>query len=325
VGAVSSEANKVILALKQELRAKEGYLQTTNEELKSTNEEMQSINEELQSTNEELETAKEEMQSINEELITVNSELQTKVTDLSRVNNDLNNLLAGTGIGTIFLDQKQRILRFTPTAMAIINLIPSDVGRPVEHISSNLVGYDSLAKDTRAVLDTLVPKAAEVQATGSGKWYAMRISPYRTLGNVIEGTVITFVDITETKMAEDVLRKANEQLRMAVVVRDAQDAVTLQNLDGRIIAWNPGAVRLYGWSEAEALLMNVRDRIPPALRKTELAKLLTLSQSEVLKAHPTKRLNKAGETMNVSIISTALMNETGQIYAVSTTERVIRG
>ena len=129
-GGPQTDADARIAALRQELRAKEEYLQatneeleTSNEELKSSNEEMQSVNEELQSTNEELETSKEELQSINEELATVNAELQTKVADLSRANNDMNNLLAGTGIATVFVDHQLRILRFTPAATRIINLI----------------------------------------------------------------------------------------------------------------------------------------------------------------------------------------------------------
>ena len=189
---------------------------------------MQSVNEELQSTNEELETSKEELQSVNEELATVNTELQTKVADLSRANNDMNNLLAGTGIGTVFVDHQLRILRFTPAATRIINLILSDVGRPVGHIVSNLVGYDRLVADVQAVLDTLIPKEVEVQTT-EGKWYTMRIQPYRTLDNVIEGAVITFVDITEMKKTQEALRKANDLLRLAVVVRDAHDAITVQD------------------------------------------------------------------------------------------------
>ncbi len=213
----NKDAAAQIAELNDELQAKEEYLnaaneelETSNEELKSSNEEMQSINEELQSTNEELETSKEELQSINEELATVNTELQSKVTDLSRANNDMNNLLAGTGIGTIFVDHSLRILRFTPAATLIINLILSDVGRPVGHIVSNLVNYDGLVADIQAVLKNLSPKEIDVQ-TVENKWYTMRMLPYRTLDNVIEGAVITFVDITEMVTIREALRKSNEQ------------------------------------------------------------------------------------------------------------------
>ena len=201
----ATEQDARIAALRHELRAKEEHLQstneeleTTNEELKSSNEEMQSVNEELRSTNEELETAKEELQSVNEELATVNAELQQKVADLSRANNDMNNLLAGTGIGTIFVDHQLRILRFTPAVTQVINLILTDIGRPVSHIVSNLVGYDRLVEDVRTVLNDLIPKEVEVQ-TKAGTRYALRIRPYRTLENVIEGAVITFVDTTQRK------------------------------------------------------------------------------------------------------------------------------
>ncbi|MDQ1277307.1 MAG: two-component system, chemotaxis family, CheB/CheR fusion protein [Thermodesulfobacteriota bacterium] len=209
-----TDVDERIAVLKQELRAKEEYLQTTNEELETSNEELKSSNEEMQSVNEELETSKEELQSVNEELATVNAELQTKVADLSRANNDMNNLLAGTGIATVFVDHGLHILRFTPAATRIINLILSDVGRPVGHIVSNLVGYNRLVADVEGVLDTLIPKEVEVQ-TQAGDWYSLRIQPYRTLGNVIEGAVITFVDITEMKKIRDELRKANERLRLA--------------------------------------------------------------------------------------------------------------
>ena len=363
---LSADADAHITALKQELRAKEEYLQvsneeleTSNEELKSSNEEMQSVNEELQSTNEELETSKEELQSLNEELATVNSEMETKVVDLSRANNDMNNLLAGTGIATVFVDHGLRILRFTPAATQIINLILSDVGRPVGHIVSNLVGYDRLVADVKTVLDSLIPKEVEVQ-TLAGAWYTMRLLPYRTMDNVIEGAVITFVDITEMKKmhvhisemklakeekekraaelviankelafqneekekrAAEALLKANDLLRLAVVVQDARDAITVQDLDGRILAWNPGAVRMYGWSEAEALTMNVRDRIPEGLRKDALAKVYQLSQAEILEPYQTQRIAKDGALMEVSMVSTALVNEAGQMYAIATTER----
>jgi len=327
VDSPDTDTDARIAALNNELRANEEYLQaaneeleTANEELKSSNEEMQSVNEESQSTNEELETSKEELQSINEELATVNAELQTKVTDLSRINNDMSNLLAGTGIGTVFVDLKLRIMRFTPAATQIINLIPSDMGRPVGHLVSNLVGYDHLVADAQAVLDTLIPKQVEVQTT-AGAWYTMHILPYRTLDNVIEGAVITFVDITEMRKTQEALRKAKELLRLAVVVRDAHDAITVQDLEGRITAWNPGAVRMYGWSEAEALGMNVRDRIPEGLREEALATLRRLSQAEILEPYLTRRITRDGTVLEISMTSTALVDETGQMYAIATTER----
>jgi two-component system CheB/CheR fusion protein len=327
-GATGADAEARIAALRDELRAKDEYLQSTheelesaNEELKSSNEEMQSVNEELQSSNEELETSKEELQSVNEELATVNTELQTKVSDLSRSNNDMNNLLAGTGIGTVFVDHQLRILRFTPAVSTIINLILSDVGRPVAHIASNLVDYPSLVADTQAVLATLIAKELEVQTT-AGQWYSLRINPYRTLDNVIEGAVISFVDITETVHIRDALHKANELLRLAVVVRDAHDAITVQDLEGRILAWNPGAVRIYGWSEGEALVMNARERIPPDLRKEALATILELSRAEIMAPYLTQRITKNGALVDVWLTATALLNEAGEMYAIATTERV---
>jgi two-component system CheB/CheR fusion protein len=325
----ATEDQASIAALQLELRAKEEYLQTTheeletsNEELKSSNEEMQSVNEELQSSNEELETSKEELQSVNEELSTVNAELQTKVADLSRANNDMNNLLAGTGIGTVFVDHQLHILRFTPAASQIINLILSDIGRPVGHIVSNLIGYNHLVADVQLVLKTLIPKEVDVQTT-DGKWYMMRIQPYRTLDNVIEGAVISFVDISEIVQLRDTLQAANELMRLAVVVRDSNDAITVQDLAGRILAWNPGAVRLYGWSEAQALQMNVRQRIPPGLQENALASIRELSQAHILQPYRTQRLTQDGTILDVSLTSTALVGEGRKMYAIATTERVL--
>jgi two-component system CheB/CheR fusion protein len=303
-----------LLAKEEYLQAITEELETSNEELKSSNEEMQSVNEELQSTNEELETSKEELQSINEELATVNAELQTKVVDLSRANNDMNNLLAGTGIGTVFVDHGLRILRYTPAATRIINLISSDIGRPVGHLAANLVGYDRLSADTQEVLQTLVAKKVEVQ-TPESKWYTMRIQPYRTLDNVIEGAVITFEDTTELKVAQVALS------RLAIVVQDAQDAITVQDLEGRILAWNPAATRMYGWSEAEALTMNICELIPEGLREEALATVQQLSRTERLKPYRTQRIAKNGAIVEVRVTATALVDKAGTIYAIATTER----
>ncbi|NEX22973.1 PAS domain-containing protein [Thiorhodococcus mannitoliphagus] len=231
-----------IAELEDELRGKDEYLQTTleemetsNEELKSTNEEMQSVNEELQSTNEELETSKEELQSVNEELATVNAELQTKVADLSRANDDMNNLLAGTGVATLFVDDQLRISRFTPAMTQIIKLIPSDIGRSVGDLVSNLVGYTDFVEDVHRVLQTLVPHEQVVQAQDD-TWFLMRIGPYRTLNNVIEGAVMTFVDISGRKQMEQELQTARafaegivDAVREPLLVLDATGALVSAN------------------------------------------------------------------------------------------------
>ncbi|MDC4222840.1 MAG: PAS domain-containing protein [Candidatus Manganitrophus sp.] len=175
-------------------------LETSNEELKSTNEEMQSTNEELQSTNEEMETSKEELQSINEELVTVNSELQNKIDELSQANNDMMNLLSSTDIGTIFLDSALRIKRFTPAVAKVVHLIPSDIGRPISHITANLV-CENFTADIEQVLRTLVFKQTELQSR-EGEWYLMKILPYRTMENRIDGVIITFLNITELKRSK---------------------------------------------------------------------------------------------------------------------------
>ena len=195
---------------KESLRTTIEELETSNEELKSTNEELQSTNEELQSSNEELETSKEEMQSLNEELTTVNTELNTKIDDLSQVNDDMQNLLNSTKIATIFLDTELRIKRYTEPAIDLVKLIESDVGRPLTDLAFNL-NYETLVDDSREVLRTLAYKEVEVQSS-TGQWYLMRIMPYRTSVNVIEGLVMTFVDIDPLKKTEQKLAEATARL-----------------------------------------------------------------------------------------------------------------
>jgi len=317
------DADDRVAELQQELRAKEEYLQatleeleTSNEELTSSNEEMQTVNEELQSTNEELVTAKEELQSVNEELSTVNTELESKVAELTRANNDMNNLLAGTNLATVFLDQDLRILRFTPAATRIINLIDSDIGRPVAHIVSNLKDYDTLFQDIKAVLDTLVPKDREVQTAG-GEWYLMRIQPYRTLENVTEGAVITFVDTDKLKKVQQ------KQRRPATVVRDSNDAITVQDFSGNILAWNRSAERMYGWSESEALTMNIADTVPPEKRSEALSHIELIKQGKEVESYDTQRMTKDGQILDVWMTITVLLDDTGRPVAAATTERDI--
>jgi two-component system CheB/CheR fusion protein len=201
-----------LAALQEELeRAREESqttreeMQTAQEELKSANEELQSTNEELQSTNEELTTSKEEMQSLNEELQTVNHELQAKVEELSRINNDMRNLLDSTDIATLFLDDALNVRRFTAPTTRIIKLIAGDAGRPITDIATDL-NYPELSADAREVLRSLVLIEKQV-ATHDGLWFSVRIMPYRTLENRIDGVVITFVDITTSKVLEAQLRQ----------------------------------------------------------------------------------------------------------------------
>ncbi len=200
--------------LENELKITRGDLQTAIHDLEISNEDLQSANEELQSTNEELETSREELQSLNEELITVNSELTSKIDQLSRANNDLNNLLRSIDVATIYLDKTLKIKRFTPAATNLFNLIPSDIDRPITQLSSNL-HYTTLVEDIGQVLKTLEAKNIEVLAT-DGPWYYMRIIPYRTTENVIEGVLITMVDITRQKIVEQNLATSNEQLNLVM-------------------------------------------------------------------------------------------------------------
>ena len=204
----STATQKLTMALRearQDAQSTREQMQTSQEELQSANEELQSANEELQSTNEELTTSKEEMQSMNEELQTLNHELQAKLDELTRANDDVRNLLDSTDIATLFLDANLKVRRFTAQTKQIIQLIAGDVGRPVTDLASALV-YPSLANDALEVLQTLVFKENQV-TTHDGRWFSVRIMPYRTIDNRIDGVVITFADITAAKTLEATLRQ----------------------------------------------------------------------------------------------------------------------
>ena len=312
----AAETDERVSQLLRELESKEEYLETALDDT-------QAANEELQSTNEELETSKEELQSVNEEIVMVNAELQQRVFDLSQANNDIANLLAGTGIGTVFVDNDLAIQRFTPDATRVMNLIASDIGRPIGHVTSSLVEYDSLAADILAVLETLMTRDVEVR-TETGEWYLLRIRPYRTVENVIEGVVVTFTEITPLKAAQEALLASHSQLRrLAVVLRDANDAMLVYDSAGHIIAWNPRATRMYGWTEDEAMSMNIRDITPEKERESGLAATAKLAQSEDIKPYRTYRIRKDGSEVTVALTATALVDEDGRPYAVATTEREV--
>jgi len=227
-------------------------------------------------------------------------------------------------MGTVFVDHQLRIQRFTPAITQVIKLIQTDVGRPVGDIASNLLGYDSLVPDLHAVLETLTPREVEVQ-TRAGAWFLLRIRPYRTLENVIEGAVITFTEITDVKAAQAALRESEGLRRLAVVVRDSDAAILVQALDGRILAWNPSAARMYGWTEAEALSMNIVALIPEDQRETSLATVRAIARTGEAAPSLAQRLTKDGRTTEVWLTATALVDEAGNPYAIATTERPIAG
>jgi two-component system CheB/CheR fusion protein len=215
-----------VLELEQEFQQCRDELQTTREEmqssqeeLKSTNEELQSTNEEMQSTNEELTTSREEMQSMNEELQMVNAEQQSKMDELSRLNNDMKNLLNSTEIVTIFLDNELRVRRYTTGADRLFKLIPGDVGRPLSDIVNELI-YPGMTKEAQEVLRTLAFSEKQITAT-DGRWFSVRIMPYRTMDDVISGLVITFVNITAAKSLEAELREENARLRRQLKTGDS--------------------------------------------------------------------------------------------------------
>lgn len=228
------ELEQELMYTKENLRATIEEMQATSEELKSSNEELQSTNEELQSTNEEIETSKEELQSVNEELMTVNAELQSKIEQLIMVQNDMKNLLDNTNIGTIFLDANLAIKRFTREAAAVFRLVFSDTGRPLSDIKSNIVEEDLIA-DAQAVLDSLIPREKQVQTTDRA-WYLVRIMPYRTLENVIDGVVLTFADITELKKAEEEIQKTREYAEN--IVDTVREPLLILNADLKVLSAN---------------------------------------------------------------------------------------
>ncbi|MCF5551170.1 PAS domain S-box protein [Pseudomonas syringae] len=252
---VQSE-NQMLSNLDRELQRTKLQLQdvieqaeVSSEELKASNEEMQAINEELRSASEELETSKEELQSINEELLTVNHELKIKVEETDQVNDYLSNLISSTDIATIFVDRELRIKWFTPRATDIFNMRAVDAGRPLMDITHRLK-YDEMIDDAMSVFGSLKSIEREI-ANASGGWYIVRVLPFRSNVDQIGGIVLTFVDITSRREAEQELRLSEERMRL--VTEGTHDyAIVVLDEEGLITDWNKGAWHTFGYSREEA-------------------------------------------------------------------------
>jgi two-component system CheB/CheR fusion protein len=313
-----SSASEVsaVQQLEDELRSMREHLQTTveeletsNEELKSSNEELMSMNEELQSANEELQTSKEELQSVNEELETVNAELGAKVEELDTVNSDLQNLLQSSHIATVFLSHDLRINRFTVAATDIFRLIESDVGRPITDITARIADQ-GLEAEFRQVLRTLVPRERQVRLLDREGCYLMRVSPYRTLNHVIEGVVVTFVDVTEME------RSRAQAAQVAAVVNSTSDAVFTKTLECQITSWNSGAERMYGWSPAEVIGRNVAILVPPELNGQPEEIVARLRRGEEVLGMETTRVRKDGTRLDVSLTCSVVRDQSGEFISV---------
>jgi len=242
-----AELEKELRQSRNDLQITMEEMQTSQEELKATNEELQSANEELQSTNEELTTSKEELQSLNEELQTVNTEQTVKMAELSQAYNDINNLLNSTDISTVFLDKEMCIRRFTSGTNRLFKLNPVDVGRPLTDIATYLI-YDELEDDAMEVLRTLVSMEKEVR-TRDGRCFSIRIMPYRTQEDIIDGVVITFTEITLIRGLETKLRKSARHL---TTISQAPLVLVALSPLGEIIEFNREAERVLGVKREEA-------------------------------------------------------------------------
>lgn len=257
---MSDHLENDLARVKAQLRTTVEQYETQAEEAKASNEELQAMNEELRSAAEELETSKEELQSLNEELSTVNQELKIKIDELGVTNSDFQNFINATDIGTIFLDRDLKLKLSTPRAREVFNLLESDAGRPLSDITSKLRDH-AIHKDVRTVLDRLSNVEREVQ-TDDERWYYMRILPYRTMDNRIDGVVLTFQDVTQRREAEMLARAIDE--RMRVLVDGALDyAIFTMRDNGEIDSWNAGAQRMFGYSTEEIVGASVRVLFTP--------------------------------------------------------------
>ena len=308
----------------EDLQTLQEEMQTSQEELKSTNEELQSTNEELQSTNEELTTAKEEMQSLNEELQTINAELQNKLSEFILANNDMKNLLNSTEIATLFLDRELNIRRYTDSATSIIKLRNSDLGRPFTDLANDLK-YPEMENHANAVLKTLVTMETTI-ATNDGRWFNVRMMPYRTLDDHIDGLVITFTDISMAKNLEQQVKiksdaMAVSETRYRQLFESAKEGILILNFEtGKILDVNPFLIGILGYSKEEFIERTIweigffKDLV------ANKEKFLELQLEEIIRYDQLPLETASGKTIRVEFLSNVYLENNQKVIQCSIRE-----
>ena len=301
---VARQLDRELERLKAHLRDTVEQYEASTEELKASNEELQAMNEELRSATEELETSREELQSINEELTTVNHELKSKVDELGHSNSDMNNLMDATAIAIVFLDRELRITRYTPSAVTLFNLITTDLGRPLADLATRL-DYEELSSDARRVLERLVPIEREV-GLPDGSWFLSRLLPYRTIDDHIAGVVVSFIDITERKQAEEV------RLWLSAVVASSTDAIISCSTDLTILSWNAGAERIFGYPADEVIGESVAMLASPERDGEQEEVFRRMRQGQSVN-YETVRRRKDGAQVELSVSVSPIRGTHGQV------------
>jgi two-component system CheB/CheR fusion protein len=321
-----SALEEEVRLLRRELQASVEAFEASNEELKASNEEVTSINEELQSSNEELETGKEELQALNEELGTVNEQLQTKVLELEGLTNDLDNLLSSTSIAVVFLDSQLRVRRFTPAINDLLELLPADIGRPLAHLAQKF-SYGDLIADAATVLERLTPLESEALSK-SGRWYLRRTLPYRTEDHRIAGVVITFVDISARKHAEQAIRASQERLQ-AVIEQMPTAVLVVESPSGKFLLANRLAASLFDqayplpfvgldWSTIQPAIRGVHPDGRPFQRE-EWPLARTLTRGVAVLDDELEFLRADGNRVTLSMNATPIRNTAGETVAAVAT------
>ncbi len=305
-----------LVAAREKLQTTTEELETANEELQSSNEEFQSVNEELHSTVEELETSKEELSSINEELQTVNAELNNRADSLVRSNSDLANLFDSTSIATLFLDNKSHIRRFTPAVTEIFNVREGDEGRLISDFSSRLAG-SVLTQDIFTVLRDLGSIEREAESEDGTATYLVRVKPYRDLNNVIDGVVITLIDISDRKKLE------RDRAHLAAIVASSEDAIISHDLDGAITSWNDGAEKIYGYAASEMIGQPMSMLLDDVQIDEWPDNLARLQRGEAITNIDISRVTKGDRVIHVSLNVSPIRGPRGVIIGASAVARDI--